>query len=244
MGTTTRALLGWVMLGGLVLACQPSATAPRGTDAAANSRERFPGKAGIEWVFSKPAGLYFAKTETTEAQFRACIEDSACSWDIFGTSAKDSECNFGYEERGSHPMNCTTLPEAKVFCAWAGGRLPTAGEWGAEASNAGTRTYPWGRAKPSCGRAVMGDGRGMHGCGREGTWPVCSRPSGNSVSGLCDMSGNVWEDCTPADGSHGMCGGSWRFDYPDEARASSRRTGGNPDGRGGPYGFRCVRPSP
>ena len=31
------------------------------------------------------------------------------------------------------------------------------------------------------------------GCGRETTWPVCSKPKGNTSQGLCDMAGNVYE---------------------------------------------------
>ncbi|MBW2701239.1 MAG: SUMF1/EgtB/PvdO family nonheme iron enzyme [Deltaproteobacteria bacterium] len=70
----------------------------------------------------------------------------------------------------------------------AGGRLPTEKEWEAEASNNGSRKYPWGDEKVSCERAVMRE-EGVDGCGRDLTWPVCSKTLGNSVSGLCDMSG-------------------------------------------------------
>ena len=39
----------------------------------------------------------------------------------------------------------------------------------------------------------MDDGSG-NGCGRGNTtWPVCSKPKGNTTHGLCDMAGNVWE---------------------------------------------------
>lgn len=230
--------MGWLGSGALLLGC--SSVGLSGDEPAPAPREAFVGKAGITWVSSASAGIFFAKTETTVEQFRACVDAGACPQDTYDTVAKDPECNLGNAARGGHPMNCVSSHGAKAFCVWADARLPTAGEWRVEASHGGTRKFPWGAAAPTCDRVIMGDGE-MQGCGRGGTWPVCSRPRGQSASGLCDMSGNVWEDTLNEDGGFGACGGAWRFDGQDELGAFSCRSGGNPDGRGGPYGFRCVR---
>ncbi len=50
------------------------------------------------------------------------------------------------------------------------------------------RKYPWGNGDP-CTHAVIS------GCGQnnQATARVCSRPSGNTEQGLCDMAGNAWE---------------------------------------------------
>jgi hypothetical protein len=150
------------------------------------------GPRGLTWVYSEPAGVYFTRTEITVAQYKACMEAGKCK----KPHAKTSGCNFGNRGRNNHPVNCLKRKRAVEFCEWQGGRLPTAEEHKKEASDNGDRKYPWGEAKPTCEYVVMKEtqyGQTGKGCGKESTWPVCSKPKGNSVSGLCDMSGNVSE---------------------------------------------------
>jgi formylglycine-generating enzyme required for sulfatase activity len=103
----------------------------------------------------------------------------------------------------------------------------------------------------------MYDGSGP-GCGRDSTWPVCSKPTGNTTHGLCDMAGNVWEwvqdwwhnsyDGAPTDGSAWESpagsyrvnrGGSW-YGYAGFVRAALRHSG-VPRSRYGNVGFRLAR---
>ena len=197
------------------------------------------GKAGITWVPSRPAGVTFSKTEVTLGQYRACVRAAACKKKTYKTKSDSSYCNWGHAGREQHPMNCVDWHGATAFCRWAGGRLPRSKEWFAEASKGGTRTYPWGSEKATCARAIMNDG-GL-GCGKKRTWPVCSKPRGNSVSGLCDMSGNVWEWTSTAKGSARVVrGGGWLADTQALLR-SSARSDGPPSFRLRNDGFRCAR---
>lgn len=149
-----------------------------------------------------------------------------------------------FRRLANHPANCVDWNQATAFCAWVGGRLPTEDEWYAEASNRKTRTYPWGNQEVTCDYAIWGDGDRTDGCGKNSTWPVCSKTAGNSVSGLCDMGGNVWEWTSTSDGAARVLrGGSWLYGNPESIRAESRLRV-VPSNRLYVNGFRCGRSSP
>ena len=201
---------------------------------------------GIEWVWSEVAGLSFARTETTVVQYRACVDAQACDPRHHKTKSDYEYCNWGYEDRNDHPMNCVDWVGADAFCRWAGGRLPTEDEWYAEASNGQERKYPWGDQGVTCNVAIWGGESDGDGCGKNKTWPVCSKKDGSSVSGLCDMSGNVWE-LTSSWFDVWMNyrvarGGSWGGTSPQFFQSSFRRKWSEHE-KGAHFGFRCVRAS-
>jgi formylglycine-generating enzyme required for sulfatase activity len=208
------------------------------------------------------------KSEVTVAQFTPCNEDTTCSSDDylhFMLSAQEEGCNYGDPERDNHPMNCIDWYGAVEYCSWAGGRLPTEAEWEYAARSGGLdRPYPWGEEEPSCGRVVKSSNSDTVGCAMGGTEPVCSRPTGDTDQGVCDMLGNVREwvadhyhpDYTgaPTDGSawttddeeadRVMRGASWGEVNPEYISAFYRSGGSEITNRYDTYGFRCVRSIP
>jgi formylglycine-generating enzyme required for sulfatase activity len=174
----------------------------------------------VNWVHSEHAGIDFTKTEITVAQFRYCVEEDKC--EMPKSRSDNKHCNWGYSDRDNHPINCVDWDQASDFCSLIGGRLPTEQEWEAEASEKWNRDYPWGNQKVTCNYVVWGDGKKTDGCGRDSTWPVCSKERGNSVSGLCAR------------------GGSWGSGNPEVLRASYRE-GRDTTRRTSHYGFRCAR---
>ena len=231
---------------------------------------------GIEWVriaggtfemgsndFSRAQPVHrvtvptfeMSKTAVTVDQYRACVDAGACTAPDTGGS-----CNWYKTDRGSHPINCVDWDQAQDFANWLAARLPSEAEWEYAARSGGRDwKYPWGDEEATCERAVMYEGS-YPGCGRGSTWPVCSRPTGNTTQGLCDMAGNVSEwvqdwyhhgyDGAPTDGSawespagsdRVIRGGSWH-NSAGSVRAADRHSG-SPTSRRDSLGFRVARDS-
>ncbi len=172
------------------------------------------GEKGFEWVYSEATSVFFTKTKITVGQYSACIKSGNCERPVkAGNKPSDwASCNINTISRtGNYPMNCVSFRQSKSYCEWIGGSIPTLEQWILEFTNEGKWKYPWGNSTPNCKKAVVGFGgrlkgvikiffdllgldRAMRmGCGSGQTWPVCSKKKGNSVSGLCDMCGNVYE---------------------------------------------------
>ncbi|MCP3869349.1 MAG: SUMF1/EgtB/PvdO family nonheme iron enzyme, partial [Gammaproteobacteria bacterium] len=198
-------------------------------------------------------GFEMMRTEVTVNQYQACVYTATCSVPTTG-----SKYNWGVAGRDEYPINGVNWSQAKHYCEWAGGRLPTEAEWEYAARSGGQNIpYPWGYETATCYYAVMDIGE--DGCGTNSTWEICSKPVGNSAQGLCDLAGNVaeWVEDNyhadyigaPTDGSawvdesawyHVSRGGSFELNYI--YMHAARRGGGiEPSYDHYSMGIRCVR---
>ena len=117
-------------------------------------------------------------------------------------------CNvYRYSKLGSGELkvqaaNCINWYDAKKFCEWVGGDLPSIAQW-EYAARAGLSDYiyPWGKDKrfpPNCNNAVVSkksfglndDSSCQNAIGPSGP---CTQTTGNTDVGVCDMLGNLWE---------------------------------------------------
>lgn len=187
------------------------------------------------------------KTAVTWAQFKRFAQAT-------GVPLPPHEPYWGTHD--DHPAVFVTWEEARNYCAWVGGRLPTEAEREKAARGTDARKYPWGNEEPDPQRAVF-----RRSWGHAATDRVGIRPSGVSPYGIHDLGGNVWEWCSdwhddgyyavspvrdpkgPASGqTHVVRGGSW--DSRPTVLSSSCRNWGHLGYREGDFGFRCAMNDP
>jgi formylglycine-generating enzyme required for sulfatase activity len=157
--------------------------------------------------------FYIARYPVTVAQFRAFVEDSGYRpWGLNGLRSPDNR-----------PMTWVTWHDALQYCEWLTSRLrkwdgtpeplgsllrergctvalPTEAQWEKAARGTDGRTFPWGDELDAtrCN---------MTGTGISTTCAVGMFPSGRSLYGVDDVSGNVWEWCRT----------KWRNSYQEPA---------------------------
>ena len=198
--------------------------------------------------------FWIMKTEVTYKQYLACANSGGCI-PFFAKTVYDAR-----NHKVKSPMDSVSIREARLFCRWVGGRLPSESEWEFAARSRGKNwKYPWGNSRPTCAKVNMRR-KSPYFSRFCGSFAVCHTQTGNTVQGLCDMNGSVSEfvgDCwhvnyegKPNDGSswktncrnseYVIRGGNrmvFQMDYADYDM--SRRWG--QIGRSMTTGFRCVR---
>lgn len=190
------------------------------------------------------------RTEVTLGAWRRCVLAGRCP--PARMPADDPRTSTP-----AHPVGGVTWGEARRFCRWVGGRLPTEAEWERAARGVSPRRrWPWGRF---WNPRLANHGGGLRESGVDGfrhAAPVGSFPDGASPHGLLDAAGNVWEwtadrfapdayagiDVDPrgpqGGGERVVRGGSW-LSPPVRLRVTARR--GLPEGVSRiDVGLRCA----
>lgn len=192
------------------------------------------------------------QTEVTASAYAECVDEGTCSPPTTQTAFDGIECN---PTSGDQAVVCVDWFQARDYCAWREGRLPTEAEWEKAARGVDGRVYPWGNESPTCTEAHLMS------CPGGQVLDVGSKPAGASPYGALDMAGNVFEwvsdwygaayyvlspaqDPTgPADGSRrSLRSGSWQYGFAS-GRASFRGVdydAPTPDDANSNIGFRCA----
>ena len=191
------------------------------------------------------AGFWMARTEVTVADYARCVAVGRCGPAAF----EGGGLRF---QRPSFPVTLVSFDDAKHYCAFRGGRLPSEAEFERAARGATRRRYPWGQTYhvklSNHGRLGVDTTDASDGFAELA--PVGSFPDGATPEGVLDLAGNAAEWTadlfTPDYGSppgadRAVRGGS--FSSSAAFLRGAARSGKSPETREPTLGFRCVWPT-
>jgi formylglycine-generating enzyme len=190
------------------------------------------------------AGFWMARSEVTVAEYGRCVAVGRCGPAGFEGGA----LRF---QRPSLPVTFVTFDDAKHYCAFRGGRLPSEAEFERAARGATRRRYPWGQAYHSrlSNHGRLGVDTTDASDGFAELAPVGSFPDGATPEGILDLAGNAAEWTAdaftpdygqPPGGERSVRGGS--FVSSAAFVRGAARLGKPPETREPTLGFRCVWP--
>jgi formylglycine-generating enzyme len=189
-------------------------------------------------------GIWMARTEVSVAEYGRCVAAGRCR-------------PPGYEGGGLRfarphlPVTLVAFDDARRYCAFRGGRLPTEAEFERAARGPRRRAYPWGNTwhgkLANHGRSGVDSSDDSDGFAELA--PVGSFPDGATPEGVLDLAGNVEEWTadrfsptygSPPGSERAVRGGSYLS--PASFLRGAARTGKPPETREPTLGFRCVWP--
>ncbi|MFA5625411.1 MAG: SUMF1/EgtB/PvdO family nonheme iron enzyme [Bradymonadales bacterium] len=147
------------------------------------------------------SAYYIDRYPVTAASYALCVAAGRCTKPQNGSYA-----TYDNAEKQDHPVNLVLWEQAKSYCEWAGGRLPTEAEWERAAKGTKNFLFPWGNNCPqNCNTEFCKDSPwsadtakcncSVSYCAEQytATSPVNAFKNGKTPEGVYDLSGNVWE---------------------------------------------------
>lgn len=129
-----------------------------------------------------------SRTEVSNRQFEACVRAGACS----PRTGHRPEPRLDASEL---PVIDVSWRDARAYCRWRGGDLPTEAQWERAARGSTSRRFPWGNLWNNhlCNHGRAESPRHDESDGFRYAAPVTAYPASRSPQGLLNVAGNVWE---------------------------------------------------
>jgi eukaryotic-like serine/threonine-protein kinase len=200
-------------------------------------------------------GYWIYAYEVTNRQFALFISST-------GYGAQPEWEDYLDKTGEQFPVAQISWDDARAYCRWAGGDLPTEAQWEKAARGPDDRIFPWGSffdaSRLNCWDSSRAPWK-AHFFEEKGPSKIGMYDGGASPYGLMDMAGNVWEWCRDGYDEHYYRkspdrepwndnekspfkvarGGSWN-ELPGNCRIS-RRLKCHGQNAARDRGFRCVR---
>jgi formylglycine-generating enzyme required for sulfatase activity len=188
------------------------------------------------WIYS---------TEVTNTEYSLCVAQGWCS-----PPSLDDNSEYQAAAALQRPVVGVSYDQARSYCQFMGGDLPTEAQWEKAARGTDAGRYPWGEAEPACDLANFGR------CLKH-TDEVTRPEHGKSIYGALNMAGNVYEwvadwydpvyyETGPSGDPAGPAGGRARVIRSSGYRSSAdqmlsyARSYAAPDDHRPDLGFRCT----
>jgi serine/threonine protein kinase/formylglycine-generating enzyme required for sulfatase activity len=206
-------------------------------------------------VVSRPAhtvtleAFYIDKFEVTNAMYAKC--DAPECRDPRNPGSLTRSVYYRNPNFANYPVIYVDWWMASAYCTWRGARLPSEAEWEKAARGTDGRVYPWASQERNCFYSNLA------GC-EEDTSAVDKFEQGQSIYGIYDLSGNVWEwtnslfkpypydpddgrESLTAQGKRVLRGGSFHiFGVQSGTARNDTRFEMDPTYYGAYVGFRCA----
>jgi formylglycine-generating enzyme required for sulfatase activity len=190
--------------------------------------------------------FWMDRTEVTVGAYRECVDKGACARPERASVA----CTFDAGD-AELPVSCVRWRDADAYCRFAKKRLPSEREWEFAARGPFATPFPWGSAVSCTNAVTLINEQSAKSCASRPAH-VGAHPTGASVFGVQDLSGNVEEWTSdwyveslgpgpaPRSGAaHVLRGGGW-LSTPSQSRTTARDWGSALEA-GPNVGFRCAR---
>lgn len=128
------------------------------------------------------ASFWIQRTEVTNRMYDFCVDLGACAPPLDAQAAE----NLGVDQLLDRPVVHVNWEQARTYCNWINGRLPTEAEWEKTSRGPNGNPYPWGAAPPTCELLNFDE------CLRRPSHVTTHAP-GQSFYAALDMAGNVYE---------------------------------------------------
>jgi hypothetical protein len=138
-----------------------------------------------------------SKHPVSNDQYKECRAAGVCGEPKIGECSEPDLAKAASDGLGDSVTICVGHENAKAFCQWVGGRLPTLPEWLSAARGANIQRYPWGSVQGTCkqhprvdhGLMVLVDGNSLEGCSVNAVDALATRrhADGAARSGMEDI---------------------------------------------------------